>query len=161
MRTLAELKKSDSNAYSVFGDWVPGLLQRIERTNWRGAKPIGPLGNADTMHCLISLRNSIFKLCRHLLFISNAFFLGAYIKLKDIMWAPVVERCLGVGLHNFICSNDEDAKQLNRVLNETVPRGRQKPSIITTAMNGQVFAHYYYCSYQLFYRLRFSPPLAP
>lgn len=65
-------------------------------------------------------------------------FLGAYIKLRDKSWAAVVEACLLTKLDNFICSNDEDAKTLGRLLDDMVPRGKKMPNIITTAMNGQV-----------------------
>lgn len=43
-KQLNELAAAESNSYAVFGDWVPPLLQRIERTGFRGMKPKGPLG---------------------------------------------------------------------------------------------------------------------
>ncbi|XP_057377924.1 structural maintenance of chromosomes protein 6-like [Daphnia carinata] len=106
IKTLAELKKSDSNAYAVFGEWIPKLLQKIERTSFRGTKPRGPI--------------------------------GAYIKLRDKSWAPVVETFLGQRLSCFICSNDEDAKLLNRLIDEEIPRNRPKPNIITSSISGRL-----------------------
>lgn len=65
------------------------------------------------------------------------FFSGAYIKLRDRSWAPVVEQFLGQRLSNFICSNDDDAKLLNRMLVDVIPNGK-RPQITTASMNGQV-----------------------
>jgi len=62
---------------------------------------------------------------------------GAYIKLKDPSWAPLIEFSLGARLLNFVCSNDEDAKTLNRLIEQVIPRG-PRPSVITAAMNGEV-----------------------
>ena len=44
MKQLDGLKQSDANAYSVYGDWVVPLLNKIKQTNFRGVKPKGPLG---------------------------------------------------------------------------------------------------------------------
>lgn len=44
MKQLDGLKQSDSNAYSVYGDWVVPLLNKIKQTNFRGVKPKGPIG---------------------------------------------------------------------------------------------------------------------
>ena len=58
--------------------------------------------------------------------------------MRDQSWAPVVEAFFGGRLNNFICSNDEDLKTLNRMLDEVLPRGKPKPQIITASMTGQV-----------------------
>ena len=43
-KELGGLKQSDVNAYSVYGDWVVPLLNKIRQTNFRGVKPKGPIG---------------------------------------------------------------------------------------------------------------------
>ena len=40
---MNDLNRSDANPMTVFGDWVPILLDRIDRTDF-DAKPIGPVG---------------------------------------------------------------------------------------------------------------------
>ncbi|EFX80391.1 putative SMC6, structural maintenance of chromosome protein 6, copy A [Daphnia pulex] len=119
-KTLAQLQKSDSNSCAVFGEWVPKLLQRIERTPFRGSKPKGPI--------------------------------GSYIKLRDRSWAPVIEHFFGPRLSCFVCSNDEDAKLLQKLVHEEVPRNGQTPKILVSCMNGQVHdvrEHKVHCSEEL------------
>ena len=43
-KQLDGLRKADTNSHAVYGDWVTPLLRRIDQTNFRGAKPKGPLG---------------------------------------------------------------------------------------------------------------------
>ena len=43
-KTLDQLEKSDTDSYAVFGEWVPKLVQRIQRTSFSGSKPKGPIG---------------------------------------------------------------------------------------------------------------------
>ncbi|XP_046453349.1 structural maintenance of chromosomes protein 6-like [Daphnia pulex] len=119
-KTLAQLQKSDSNSCAVYGDWVPKLLQRIDRTSFRGSKPKGPI--------------------------------GSYIKLRDRSWAPVVEHYFGQRLSGFVCSNDEDAKLLQKIVHEEVPRNGQAPKILVSCSNGQIHdvrEHKVHCSEEL------------
>ena len=65
------------------------------------------------------------------------FISGAFIKLRDSSWAPVIEQSLGARLMSFVCSNDEDSRTLNRMIDQVVT-GRSRPNVITAAMTGQV-----------------------
>jgi len=105
LRMLTELKKNDANQFSVFGNWVPTLLDRIQRTRFR-CQPKGPV--------------------------------GAFIKLRDKSWAPAVENLLMGRLNTFICSCDEDARQLNALIDQVVQRG-PRPIVVTIKMIGKMY----------------------
>lgn len=121
------MRRADAGSQAVFGDWVPELLRKIECTNFSGPKPKGPLGK--------------FILRVNKLFLKTGFLFskGAYIKLRDTKWAPVVESVLGQNLFSFICANDSDTKVLNRLLEEVMGRNAgHKPKITAARMTGQV-----------------------
>lgn len=52
LKELDGLKQSDANAYSVYGDWVVPLLNKIKQTNFRGTTPKGPIGGCKA--CFIN-----------------------------------------------------------------------------------------------------------
>ena len=65
--------------------------------------------------------------------------IGAFIKVKDAQWAPVVEFLLGDSLFKFICANDSDAQVLNRLVDQVMDGNAMKrPKLVASSMTGRV-----------------------
>jgi hypothetical protein len=56
---------------------------------------------------------------------------GAYIKLKDISWAPVIESFLGPFLRSYCVDSSHDAAVLTQIFSEVLGEER-KPAINTS-----------------------------
>ncbi|EFX80525.1 putative SMC6, structural maintenance of chromosome protein 6, copy B [Daphnia pulex] len=120
-------------------------LENLESSRKVSEHQVEQLKNA-----LIQLRNETLAVRSELTRTHNS--LGSYIKLRDRTWAPVVEHYFGPRLSCFVCSNDEDAKLLQKIVHEEAPRNGQAPKILVSCTNGQVHdvrEHKVHCSEEL------------
>ncbi|XP_012348416.1 structural maintenance of chromosomes protein 6 isoform X1 [Apis florea] len=94
-------KKYSDNILTIFGRNIPRLLRRIEEEYNNGNFKEKPRGP-----------------------------LGAYIKMKDPIWAPAVENYLGANTFSTFCvDNSHDAKVLNAIMKE-IYLNERTPQII-------------------------------
>ncbi|XP_012142309.2 structural maintenance of chromosomes 6 isoform X1 [Megachile rotundata] len=100
-RELNARKQYTDNAFAVFGRNIPRLLRRIDEAFEIGQFKEKPRGP-----------------------------LGAYIKMKDLAWAPAVENYLGPDICSTFCvDNSHDAKLLNLIMQE-IYLNERTPQII-------------------------------
>lgn len=58
-------------------------------------------------------------------------FTGAYIKLKDLSWAPAIESFLGPFLRSYCVDSSHDAAVLTQIFNEVL--GKERKPVINTS----------------------------
>ncbi|KAK2582068.1 hypothetical protein KPH14_002772 [Odynerus spinipes] len=106
---LHVLKQQSHDALVVFGPHIPRLLKRIEEEYKKGRFKQKPRGP-----------------------------IGAYVKMKDLAWAPAVESFLGAACFSTFCAdNSEDAKILTNIMEEVYLNERM-PQIVYSKFFRQV-----------------------
>ncbi|XP_045606950.1 structural maintenance of chromosomes protein 6 [Procambarus clarkii] len=104
-----ELRSLKSNNSTVFGHWVPQLLQEIDIAYERGAfskKPVGPL--------------------------------GSYIKLGNEQWGHVAEFVIGNRIKSFCVDNYNDKKVLTTIIKKMKFGREPEPTIIVSRFRDKV-----------------------
>ncbi|KAG0718336.1 Structural maintenance of chromosomes protein 6 [Chionoecetes opilio] len=108
-RELKGLQCQKGGQLTVYGHWVPQLLNKIQTAFARGLfvkKPVGPM--------------------------------GAYIKVRDNKWAHVAERVLGKRITGFCVDNQADEKVLRNLMKEIRFDQQAKPIVIVARFRDQV-----------------------
>ncbi|CAL4085532.1 unnamed protein product [Meganyctiphanes norvegica] len=106
IRRLAGQNQSQS---TIYGQWIPNVLNDIEMLHNRGGfsrKPIGPL--------------------------------GSYIKMHDPQWGHVIEQVVGGYVHAFCCNNSKDSQELDNIFKRHIPRGVFKPTVIVARFRDEI-----------------------
>ncbi|KAK8389825.1 hypothetical protein O3P69_009077 [Scylla paramamosain] len=102
-RELKGLQGQKGSHLTVYGQWVPQLLEKILHAHSNGLfikKPVGPM--------------------------------GAFIKVRDTKWAHVAERVLGKRITSFCVDNQKDEKVL-RELMKSITFDQQSMPIVSVS----------------------------
>ncbi|XP_071550268.1 structural maintenance of chromosomes protein 6-like [Panulirus ornatus] len=106
---LQGLQSQQGNQFTVYGQWVPQLLQEIDVAYRKGLfskKPVGPL--------------------------------GAFIKLRDNNWGHVAEMVIGNRISAFCVDNRNDEKVLGQIMKKVRFYRQAQPIVIMARFREQV-----------------------